>query len=142
MTIRRAKLTDYKALIPLLNDFVGEDRYSRCGDDSFKKVLKSKDNYIYVAQLPKTGIIGFATFSVRLVVRYPRPIAELDELYVAPAFRRQGIATKLLNTIIVKAKKLSCHRIYIGSGLKRQSAHKLYEKNGFIVHGYHFVKNL
>src|SRR3989344_6720926 len=114
MIIRKVKDSDYSELMLLYNGFVGEDRYSNHNNDSFKKVLKSKNNSVYVVEENKK-LVGFAAFSVRTVVRYPKPIAELDELYVLPAYRRKGIGQKLMKKILNKAKQLNCYRIFIES---------------------------
>ena len=95
MMIRIAKDSDYYGLMLLYNGFVGEDRYLNYNNDSFKKVIKSKNNFVYVVEENKK-LIGFAAFSVRTVVRYPKPIAELDELLVLPDYRRKGIGQKLM----------------------------------------------
>lgn len=141
MIIRKAKLTDYEEILFLYNGFVGKDRYSKKNNDSFKKVLHSKSNFIYIAE-DKGKIIGFITFSIRLVVRYPKPIAELDELYVCLDYRQKGIGKKLMGKVIAKAKQKNCYRFYIESHYKHEAAQKLYENLGFTNYGYHFIKNL
>ena len=97
----------------LYNDFVGEDRYSKHDGDSFKVVLKSPDNYVFVAE-ENGKIIGFATVSVRTLVRYPKPIAELDELFVAEEFRKHGITAKAsFGRDSVKSQLRISHRLGI-----------------------------
>jgi GNAT superfamily N-acetyltransferase len=141
MDVREAKEKDYEELMILFNDFVGEDRYSKHDFDSFLKVLKIKNNFVYVAE-DSDKLIGFAAFSVRLVIRYPKPIAELDELYVMPEYRRKGVGKMLMNKVVTQAKKSGCYRLYIGSHYKHKAAHKFYESMAFINYGYHFMQNL
>lgn len=141
MKIRLAKTTDYERLMFLYNGFVGEDRYSKYDNDSFQMVLNNPNASILLAE-KEDKIIGFATFSVRAVVRYPKPIAELDELFVAPEFRKQGIGKRLLQTVLEGARELGCYRLYIESHYDHKAAHALYEEMGFINYGYHFIKNL
>ena len=141
MNIRTARNSDYKELMQLYNGFVGEDRYSKHNKDSFKKVSKSKNNFIYVVEENKK-LIGFATFSIRLVIRYPKPIAELDELIVLPGYRKKGVGKLLMNKILSKAKELNCYRLFIESHYDHKVAHKLYEKLNFTNYGFHFIKNL
>ena len=134
-------MEDYAPVMKLMNDFVGEDRYSRHDNDSYKIVLKSPSNFIYVAE-DKEEIVGFITFSVRNVVRYPKLIAELDELYVVPEYREKGLGKHLMETVEVKAKELNCYRVYIESGKRFKGAHAFYEAIGYKNYGYHFIKNL
>ena len=55
MKIRPARKSDYNQLIPLLNDFVKDNRYSKRNNDSFAKVLKDPRNFIFVAEDKKTA---------------------------------------------------------------------------------------
>lgn len=141
MQIRGAKPEDYDQIIALYNDFVEEDRYSEHNFDSFKQVLKNPNNFIYVAE-SGDALIGFATLSIRNVVRYPNPIAELDELYVSPSHREKGIGKKLIEKVEQKAKELNCYVIYIESHDDRQTAHKFYASQGYTKYGFAFRKRI
>lgn len=141
INIREAKEADYKQLMELYNGFVGEVRYSGDDQDSFKEALASPNNYIYVA-IDKSKLVGFVTFSVRTVVRYPKPIAEMDEFYVLPDYRRRGLGTRLMETVLNKAAELGCYRMFIETHYQHKPAQKLYEKMKFTNYGYHFIKDL
>jgi GNAT superfamily N-acetyltransferase len=141
MTIRLAKKDDYLPLMELYNLFVGDDRYSKVNNDSFLRVLNNPQNYIYVAE-DKEKIVGFATFSVRDVVRYPKSIAELDELFVLKDNRKKGVGKKLMDEVEKQAKKLDCYRIFIESHYDHKVAHHFYENLAYKNYGYHFIKDL
>ncbi len=141
MEIREAKKEDYQELIGLFNDFVGDKRYVNKGNDSFEEVLENPNNYVYVAE-DKGGLVGFVTFSVRVVVRYPKPVAEIDELFVSPKHRKKGLGTKLVETVLDKASDVGCYRVFIETHYRHKGAHKLYESMEFTNYGYHFIKDL
>lgn len=141
MQIRLAHELDYEELIKLYNDFIVEDRYSRHDGDSFKKALNNPNNFIYVAK-DENKLVGFASFSIRDVIRYPRPIAELDELFVSSDYRKKGLGKDLMKIVEDKARALNCYRLYIESSYKHEIAHKFYEAQGYTNYGYHFFKNL
>lgn len=141
MQIRKANKSDYEKLMKLYNLFVGENRYSNHDKDSFNKVINNPKSFIFLAE-DKGNLIGFATFSLRDVVRFPKPIAELDEMYVLDKYQQKGIGKQLMKTIEDKARELSCYRIYIESSYDRQSAHKFYEALGYTNFGYHYAKDL
>ena len=139
--IRKAGKTDYESLMALYNLFVGEDRYLKHTFDSFNSVLTNSSNRIFVAE-KNSNLIGFATVSFRRVVRYPKAIAELDELFVKEEHRKIGVGKLLLNAVIHESKKRDCYRIYIESAYEHKSAHIFYEGNRFKNNGFHFYKNL
>lgn len=141
MEIRSAKESDYEQLMQLYNNFVGDDRYSKHDSDSFEEVLNSPNNFVFVAE-DNGQIIGLAAFSVRNVIRYPKQIAELDELFVSQEYRQKGVGKLLMQKVEEKAKELNCYRLYVESQYKHETAHKFYEQLGYTNYGYHFIKNL
>jgi GNAT superfamily N-acetyltransferase len=141
MLIRTAIESDYEQLMLLYNGLVGSDRYSRHDNDSFYRVLKNPNNFVLVAE-EEDKIVGFASFSVRDVIRYPKPIAELDELFIDQQHRKKGIGRQLMQTVEAKAKEKNCYRVYIESHYKHKEGHAFYEAIGYANYGYHFMKNL
>jgi len=141
MQIRKSEASDYTQLMQLYNLLVGEDRYSQHDNDSFKKVLTSDNNYIFVAE-EEGKLVGFATMSIRYIVRYPRPIAQLEELFVLELYRQHGIGRQFIEEVEKIARVHDCYRIYIESGYKHKPAHTFYEKVGYTNYGVHFLKNL
>lgn len=141
MIIRNAITEDYEKLMKLYNLFVGSDRYSKHNNDAFLRVLKNPNNFLFVAE--ENGLlIGFASFSIRDVIRYPKKIAELDELFVLENFRKSGVGKQLIIKAEEKARKLDCYRMFIESHYDHKTAHQFYEALGYTNYGYHFIKNL
>ena len=58
-------------------------------------------------------------------------IGEVMRMYVQPAARGQGIAEALMRRIIIEARALGYHTLYLDSLKRFEAAHKLYEKFGF-----------
>ena len=141
MIVRNAVSKDYKELMALYDAFMEVDRYASLSKDSFQKVIASKRNFVLIAE-DKARLAGFITASARIVVRYPQPIMQVDELYVDPDFREHGLGKKLIQAIEDIAYENNWHRIYIESGYKYTIAHKFYEKNGYEKQGYYFKKVL
>lgn len=136
--IRKAKKEDYKEVIKLYADFVKKPgRYKNFDNDSFLKALQLPNFYIYLAEIEKK-IIGFITFSIRTVVRYPKPIVEVEEFYVVPALRRKGIGTKLVKKALDFARKNDCQYVFLASSKDRIPAHKFYKALDFDEYAYHY----
>src|SRR5512133_3365930 len=112
MKIKLANPNDYHELMALYNLFVGSDRYSRYDNDAFKVVINNPHNFVFVAE-ENDKLVGFATFSVRDVIRYPKPIAELDELFVLAEYRQHGVGKQLMDQVETTAKSHNCYRLFI-----------------------------
>ncbi len=141
MNIRLAKLSDYDKLMDLYNLFVKTDKYLNPNNDSFKSVFENSNSFIYVAEENKK-LIGLATMSLRYVVRYAKPILQLEELFVLEEHRKKGIGKKFVEILLEKAKELKCRSIYIESRIELTPAHQFYENLGYKKNGYYFKKDL
>lgn len=51
----------------------------------------------------------------------------IDNFGVAPAFRRQGIARRLLDTLFALGKSHGCKEAWVGTELDNVAARRLYE---------------
>jgi len=139
MLIRRARKSDYKNLMQLFNLFMEKSGFYEHLNDSFHKVLADPKCKIFIAE-EKGELVGFITFRSRYVVRYPKPIGQVEELFVLKSFRKQGVGKKLIAAIEKSAKTLKCTRIYIESRVDRKIAHKFYQNLGYKKSGYYFLK--
>lgn len=60
-----------------------------------------------------------------------RPIGYIENVITDERFRRQGIATKVLQMAIDYGKSKDCHKIVLLSGQTRTDAHLFYKSIGF-----------
>jgi ribosomal protein S18 acetylase RimI-like enzyme len=70
------------------------------------------------------GFVGFSTFMAR-------PLINIHDFYVEPAFRRQGIGRLLLQAVEDKARELGCCKLTLEAQQHNQSALSLYHRFGF-----------
>lgn len=141
ITIREAVAEDYKGVMKLYNEFVNKDSFSKLDNDSFQQVIDYPTTYLYVAEGDQK-LLGFASFSTRFVVRYPKHIMQLDELFVSEEYRKHGVGGRLIEVMEEKARDLDCAGIYIESSVERKTAHKFYEEQGYKNSGFYFKKSL
>ena len=107
--IREVVEKDQNTLIKLYKD-IFDTNISFNEEFNYKKVYIIDDN-----------IVGFIDYSVI----YDR--TEINYIYVLDEFRKQGIATKLLNDIP------ECSNITLEVNESNIGAIKFYQKNGFVV---------
>lgn len=63
---------------------------------------------------------------------FPVRHLHMEHIAVAPAFRRQGIATKLLENAVQRAKSLHCTEVNLTSWALNTNAHAAFETAGFV----------
>lgn len=60
-----------------------------------------------------------------------RSICFLENVVTDSAYRKQGLASKVIEMAIEDAKSHSCYKVILQSNCKRTEAHKFYENLGF-----------
>ena len=92
-----------------------------------QKKLRDGDEIVLVAQSGE-GLCGFACAQVMDSFCYKKPYAELTELYVGSAYRRNGIATMLVRSMEKELSKRGVVHIHILTGVANRPARALYEQ--------------
>ena len=85
----------------------------------------SKHTYTLVVK-DKDVVLAYISYFVELGV------AQIDSLIVGKKFRRNGLATKLINEVEIQAKSLGAHKIRLETGVDWK-AKSLYEKLGYNI---------
>lgn len=89
----------------------------------------SADNVTRIRARSENEIAGLAC--TRVVVEGHRSALILEDLYVDPRFRRQGLARLLLREVEHEAVRRGVDWIGLESGLRNTSAHDFFEAIGF-----------
>jgi GNAT superfamily N-acetyltransferase len=71
-----------------------------------------------------------------------KPYGLMEDVFVNPAMRGQGLGTLLIKEVIKTAKKYHCYKLIGNSRTANEKAHKLYERLGFKRHGFEFRMDL
>jgi GNAT superfamily N-acetyltransferase len=118
--IRPARRGDREGLAGLL----AELGYSNaCDSGTLSWVISHPEMEVYLAVDPLDRAIGMVSFSHRPALRLKGRVATIDELAVAPAWRRKGIGKELLARAVTRLKVLGCKRIELvapGPGIPKQ----------------------
>ncbi|MEV4532641.1 GNAT family N-acetyltransferase [Asanoa sp. NPDC049518] len=140
--VRRADADDARELERLMAAFLELDApgLEKRGH-STDAILASESHVVFVATNDQ-ALVGFVTASYRRVAREREPICEIDELYVSPSDRRDGIASRLVAAVAEDAKGRRCARLYVASNNRRRDGHAFYEQAGFDPYGGHFRMKL
>ncbi len=141
MDFRRATLHDVDALTILRIGMLREEEdYS----DSFLNLLMNNTKQYVESGLADTSYSAWlaevdgAAIAMGGITYFSLPpndwcpngkTAYIGGVYTLPSYRKQGIATKLMNLLISEAKVQKCQRILLNSSDMGKS---IYEKMGFI----------
>ena len=67
------------------------------------------------------------------IKEYTKDTMEIKRMYVAPQFRKKGIASEILSELEKWAGELSCGRYTLETGKRQPEAIGLYKKSGYKV---------
>ena len=75
--------------------------------------------------------VGFAFATLRPTPYHDGPLAQLEELYVEPERRNEGIGSRLLDELIRLVQARGCEEMHIGVDAPDTDARRFYERHGF-----------
>ncbi|MFK8268655.1 GNAT family N-acetyltransferase [Capnocytophaga cynodegmi] len=78
-------------------------------------------------------IVGMATMAVYDVISGRK--AWIEDVVVSSNYRKKGIGERLTQFLIEKAKELEVNMLLLYSNPKREAAHRLYKRMGFLEKG-------
>jgi GNAT superfamily N-acetyltransferase len=130
--VRRATAADAADVARLLHDFNTEFDTPTPGpqvlEERIGRLLASGEAAVLLAG---DGPDGLAQLHFRTYVFEEQPIALLEELYVAPARRGQGLGRALLEAAMDAARARGAGTMELNTSEDDTDAIALYERNGF-----------
>jgi ribosomal protein S18 acetylase RimI-like enzyme len=115
-----------------------EGLFDRIADDVFDHAVGRDVLAGYLAEPGHHFVVAIAGGEIigqvaAIVHKHPdeRPVElYIDEVAVAPAFQRQGIATQMLDEMLAVGRELGCREAWVGSESDNLAATGLYESRG------------
>lgn len=133
--VRKATVEDAARLARLMHDFdkeFGEDiDEPELLEPRYRAQLESGE---VVAVLAGEGPDGFAQLRYRAQVYSDAPCAYVEELYVRPPERGNGLGQALMEAAMDEARAHGADFIELGTSVDDKAAIGLYEKLGFTNH--------
>ncbi len=131
-TVRRATVADAEEVARLLHDFNTEFATPSPGVEALarrlRELLPGPDTVALLAGDPAAAL---ALVTFRPNVWYRGPVALLDELYVVPHLRDQGIGSAVLTRFVEVCRDRGCERMEIDVDEGDTDARRFYERHGF-----------
>lgn len=133
--VRRATPADAEVLGRLLWDFNTE--FETETDDAevlaarFARLLGLPEIVAVLAE-DGGGPAGFALVSLRPAIWFDGPVSQLEELYVVPRLRSQGIGTRVLDLARRLVRDLGSPEMHINVDEVDADTRRFYERHGFV----------
>lgn len=128
--IRKAEEKDFPEILNMIKELAEFEKAPEKVINSVEKMKIEKDLFgCFLAELPNGQIAGMALYFFAYFTWVGKSLY-LDDLYIKPQYRGQGIGTKLLHEIFKLAKKENCRRLRWQVLNWNINAIKMYEKTG------------
>jgi GNAT superfamily N-acetyltransferase len=109
--IRAVEETDFLQIVSLFKEFATFEKMPEQMTNSVERMSKEKDFFhCFVAETTEKKIIGYATYFFCYYTWIGKSLY-MDDLYVKPEYRANGIGTKLINKVIQFAKDSECNKL-------------------------------
>ena len=112
--------TEFETETPSAEEFAGR----------FARLLAREDVIVLLAG--GADPVGFAYLTLRPAPYFDGPLAQLEELYVRPHLRDQGIGTALLTRALDLCRERSAGEMHINVDEDDVDTRRFYERHGFL----------
>ncbi|MDM5154782.1 GNAT family N-acetyltransferase [Bacillus sp. DX1.1] len=137
--IRTATEKDIEALCSLTKELKGSNISQADMQNRLQFVAMSPFDFLYVYE-EDSSIFGLLGFRIRENLEDVTRYGEISIISVDSTARRKGIGQILMDYAEQLAKEQNCIGTWLVSGTHRKEAHPFYQKLGYEVNGYRFVK--
>lgn len=105
--------------------------------------MKSYPDYgVYVAEAGGRIVGTFALAIMDNLAHMGAKSGLIEDVAVSADMRGHGVGTEMMRYAVRICGDKSCYKVSLSSNVRRETAHKFYEKLGFKIHGYSFTTEL
>jgi len=137
VAVRVATVEDIGPLVVLMGEFYAEAGYpldAWWATSSFATLLSKPDwGRAWLADLNGQPV-GHAVLSVRYTMEHGGLGGHVDDLFVRPSFRRQGVARALLDELFEDCRARGCRSVHVEVGSANVAALRVYAEFGLVPH--------
>ena len=135
VTTRPATHADIPQLVELMHEFYAESSFPLArawAARAFARLLDDPSRGApWIVDIDGTPA-GHAVLSVRFAMEFGGLIGYIDDLFVRPAFRRQGAARAALDALIEECRRRECRALLVEVDPGNALAQALYRRLGLL----------
>ena len=132
--IRKASSADLHQLVELMAEFYAEAGYPlnrTLAADAFAALIGDERlGYAWLIQAEGSDA-GYVVLTLTFSMEYGGPSAFVDDLFIRPAFRGQGLGTRVLTEVRAFCLGLGVRAVHLEVGRDNMPAQTVYRKMGF-----------
>ena len=133
MEFRKLEESDLDSLLKLYKQLDPDD--DECLADSYESIWKeinNSSNIQYFGAIDDGKVVStcYAVYIPNLT-RGGRGICFIENVVTDKAYRKLGLASRVIDMAIAFAKEHHCYKVILQSGKARTEAHQFYENKGF-----------
>jgi GNAT superfamily N-acetyltransferase len=137
VTIRPAKRGDLPAIVRLFGDddlaakhpahlTLTDSQYA-----AFDAIEQDPHNHVYVAEMGGAVIGTFQLTFIRQLSYGGCLVAQVESVHVDSGVRSHGVGARMMDFARAEAERRGAFRLQLTSNLKRERAHRFYERLGY-----------
>jgi (aminoalkyl)phosphonate N-acetyltransferase len=130
ITIRPATPSDFDAIYTFVcgleDEVFDKEEMKRCFDHCLKQ-----ENHHYLIAFNGANPVGYISCHGQLLMHHCGLVYEIQELYVVPEQRRNGLGKLLVAALVQTVSGTDYRLMEVTSNEKRVAAHQFYLNNGF-----------
>ncbi len=130
--IREAAETDADRLVPLIAVLAGENGETTSLTPDYTRRYLATPGQGALLVLAEGEPVGLLSYSLRPGLYHAASSLVIEDLVILPAFRRRGLAKRLVTEAIALAQANGCAEISVSTGLNNLPAQALYRGEGLI----------
>jgi GNAT superfamily N-acetyltransferase len=134
ITIQKAAEEDLAIVLDLLQKQFAEHQIEVDEETltfAIREELRNEKLGIFLIARQDARPVGFAAIVFTWTLEHGGNVAWLEELYVLPELRNDGIGSQLVDAVIAETSKLGCRAIDLEVEEEHERAENLYHRKGF-----------
>ena len=133
--VRLATIDDESSILALQSSYYREDGYPHDAErvrPALRTLLVRRDHGCVLVVEERAHIVGYVVVALSYSLEYLGVDAFVDELYVAPARRGDGLGARALDAAVDAARDLGAHALHMEVELDKLDTIAFYERRGFV----------
>ena len=133
MEFRRLTASDLPSLLELYRQLDADDAESTMEHsmEAWKEIERNPDIRYFGAV--DSGRVVSSCYAVYIpnLTRGNRGICFIENVITDKEYRKQGLASRMIDMAVSFAKERHCYKVILQSGMSQTEAHRFYESKGF-----------